>query len=177
MPELDDTLAKCLSAADDKTIPHRILVFFGEVEDHRFDRFGRLLFDWFRCPVLDVTVENGGRPQIKRLAAVPVTKLSPAELQLFHSALHEHTRREWRSKKDRAAPRYSFAVLFDPNEKLPPTSAEQLQQLWRQMRASVIGSAAGARLAVRNGDRILLKRASSSARSFSGSAEAARSRL
>src|SRR6516162_8226774 len=99
LPELDDTLSKCLSAADDKTIPHRILCFFGTVEDHRFDRFGRLLFDWYRCPV---------------------TKLTPAELALFHSALHEHTRREWRSKKDRATPRYSFAVLFDDNEKMPP---------------------------------------------------------
>ena len=48
----------------------RILVYFGEVEDQRFDRFGRLLFDWFRCPVLEVTVENGDRPQIKRLASV-----------------------------------------------------------------------------------------------------------
>jgi glutathione synthase/RimK-type ligase-like ATP-grasp enzyme len=127
VPELDDTLAKCLSAADDKTIPHRILAYFGEVEDRRFDRFGRLLFDWFRCPVLEVTVENGGRPQIKRLAAVPVTKLSPAELQFFHSALHEHTRREWRSKKDKAAPRYSFAVLFDPAERMPPTSFSSLK--------------------------------------------------
>jgi glutathione synthase/RimK-type ligase-like ATP-grasp enzyme len=127
VPELDDALAKCLGAADDKVIPHRILSFFGAVEDHRFDRFGRLLFDWFRCPVLEVTVENGGRPQIKRLAAVPVTKLTPAELQLFHRALHEHTRREWRSKRDRAAPRYSFAVLFDPNEKMPPTSSGSLR--------------------------------------------------
>ena len=40
-----------LAAADDKTVPHRILVYFGVVEDQRFDRFGRLLFDWFRCPV------------------------------------------------------------------------------------------------------------------------------
>ena len=127
LPELDDTLATCLKAADDKSIPHRIVAFFGAVEDHRFDRFGRLLFDWYRCPVLEVTVENGGRPQIKRLAAVPVTKLSAAELALFHRALHEHTRREWRSKKDRATPRYSFAVLYDPNEKLPPTSFSSLK--------------------------------------------------
>ncbi len=89
-------------------------VFFGAVEDRRFDRFGRLLFDWFRCPVLEVSIENGDRPQIKRLASVPVTKLTPAELAFFHEALHSHTRREWRSKKDRAAPRYSFAVLYDP---------------------------------------------------------------
>ncbi|MEO8668421.1 MAG: RimK family protein [Bauldia sp.] len=127
LPELDDALMKALAAADDKVVPKRILSYFGTVEDRRFDRFGRLLFDWFRCPVLEVTIENGDRPQIKRLAAVPVTKLSAAELHQFHAALHQHTTREWRSKKDRAAPRYSFAVLFDPNEKMPPSDLATLK--------------------------------------------------
>src|SRR4029078_3397294 len=64
LPELDDAFAKCLSAADDKSVPHRILAYFGTVEDRRFERFGRLLFDWFRCPVLEVTIENGRRPAV-----------------------------------------------------------------------------------------------------------------
>jgi glutathione synthase/RimK-type ligase-like ATP-grasp enzyme len=127
LPELDDALMKALAAADDKAVPPRILAYFGAVEDHRFDRFGRLLFDWFRCPVLEVTVENGERPEIKKLAAVPITKLSAIELRQFHEALHRHTTREWRSKKDRAAPRYSFAVLFDPNEKMPPSDLPTLK--------------------------------------------------
>jgi glutathione synthase/RimK-type ligase-like ATP-grasp enzyme len=127
LPELDDGLAKAIAIADDKTMPKRILVYFGTAADRRFDRFGRLLFDWFRCPVLEVTVENGDRPQIKRLAAVPVTKLTPEELREFHAALHTHTTREWRSKKDRAPPRYSFAVLFDPNEKMPPSDLPTLK--------------------------------------------------
>src|SRR5262245_473389 len=119
IPELDDSLAKALAAADDKTTPHRILCYFGTVADRRFDRFGRLLFDWFRCHVLEVSIENGGRPQIKKLASVPVTKLTADELVQFHAALHTHTTREWRSRKDRATPRYSFAVLYNPLEKLP----------------------------------------------------------
>ena len=128
LPELDDALAKALAAANgDKSLPSRLLVYFGAVEDRRFDRFGRLLFDWFRCPVLEVSIENGDRPQIKRLASVPVTKLTPAELAFFHEALHTHTRREWRSKKDRAAPRYSFAVLYDPNEAMPPSDLQTLK--------------------------------------------------
>jgi glutathione synthase/RimK-type ligase-like ATP-grasp enzyme len=127
LPELDDALAKALAAADDKTVPTRILSYFGVVKDERFDRFGRLLFDWYRCPVLEVTIENGDRPQIKRLAAVPVAKLTPAELAFFQESLHDHTRREWRSKKDRATPRYSFAVLSDPNEKLAPSSQASMK--------------------------------------------------
>ncbi len=125
LPELDDSLAKALASADDKTVPSRVVAYFGAVEDHRFDRFGRLLFDWFRCPVLEVTIENSGnghsRPQIRRLAPVSVTKLGPSELAFFHGALHAHTTRQWRSRKDRNTPRYSLAVLYDPNEAMPPS--------------------------------------------------------
>jgi glutathione synthase/RimK-type ligase-like ATP-grasp enzyme len=127
LPELEDSLAKAIAGADDKTLPGRILVCFGAVADHRFDRFGRLLFDWYRCPVLEVTIENGGRPQIRKLAAVPVAKLTASDLVHFHAALHTHTTREWRSKKDRAAPRYSFAVLYNPQEEMPPSTLGTLK--------------------------------------------------
>ncbi len=127
LPELDDSLQRALAATDDRSVPGRIVVYFGAVADHRFDRFGRLLFDWFRCPVLEVTVEVNGRAQIKKLAPVPVTKLSPEELVHFHAALHTHTTREWRSRKDRATPRYSFAVLYNPQEQLPPSSLATLK--------------------------------------------------
>ncbi len=131
LPELDDALHKAIAAADDKTVPSRILAYFGTVTDHRFDRFGRLLFDWFRCPVLEVSIENGGRPQIRRLASVPVTKLAPDELAAFHVALHTHTTREWRSRKEHAAPRYSIAVLYNPQEKLPPSDLATLKHFSR----------------------------------------------
>jgi glutathione synthase/RimK-type ligase-like ATP-grasp enzyme len=127
LPELDDALMKALAAADDKSVPTRIVACFGRVEDRRFDRFGRLLFDWYRCPVLEVTIENDDRPQIRRLASVPLSKLTPHELRFFHGALHTHTTREWRGKKDRATPRYSFAALHDPNEKMPPSSLSTLK--------------------------------------------------
>jgi hypothetical protein len=48
VPELDDTLSKCLAAADDKTIPHRILVFFGAVETTA-STVSPAAFDWFRA--------------------------------------------------------------------------------------------------------------------------------
>jgi len=136
LPELEDALVKALAAATDKTVPARILVSFGTVEDHRFDRFARLLFDWYRCPVLEVTVDNGARPQIRRLASVPITKLSPEELRVFHEALHGHTRREWRSRKDRAPPRYFFAALYNPAEELPPSSVASLKH-WARVAAKL----------------------------------------
>ena len=38
LPELDDALMKALAAAEDESVPARILACFGRVEDRRFDR-------------------------------------------------------------------------------------------------------------------------------------------
>lgn len=128
LPELEDQLAKVGAAGGNGALPPRLLVMFGIAEDHRFDRFGRLLFDWFRCPVLEVTIDSGTRAEIRKLAAVPIHKLSPDELAFFHDALHDHTRREWRSKKaTRPTPRYSLAVLHDPQEAMPPSNLASLR--------------------------------------------------
>src|SRR5690606_21080360 len=42
-------------------------------------------------------------------------------------ALAERTRGAWRSPKPKVAPRWSIAVLHDPNESLPPSSVETLR--------------------------------------------------
>ncbi|MGD9739652.1 MAG: RimK family protein [Bauldia sp.] len=129
LPELEDALAKGITpTAPD--VPERMLVCFGSVTDRRFDRFAKLIFDWFRAPVLEIVTEKGDRPdrpQIKKLGAVPVTRLSPEELRTFHEALHQHTKRQWRSNKARAIARYSFATLYDPAEKMPPSDFKTLK--------------------------------------------------
>ncbi|MCX5495023.1 RimK family protein [Kaistia dalseonensis] len=125
LPELEDQLVK--ARHEDGAIPARLLVMFGICADKRFDRFARLLFDWFRCPVLDVTIEETSRPEIRKLAAVSITRLAPDELAFFHKALHDRTRREWRSRKTRTPPRHSFAVLHDPREKMPPSNLASLK--------------------------------------------------
>lgn len=128
LPELEDALARTAPApGGEPTAPQRLLVCFGTVADRRFDRFARLLFDWYRCPVLEVLIETEGRPVIRKLSAVSVTRLSLAELALFHDALHQHTRREWRTRRNRPVPRWSFAVLHDPKEAMPPSSLATLK--------------------------------------------------
>lgn len=136
LPELDSALARALAGYGDEPVPDRILVCFGAVEDRRLDRFGRLAFDWFRCPALEIIVDTSRRPHIKRLAAVPVTRLSAQALAFFHEALGRHTRRQWRSKKDRSPPRYSFAALSDPNETLPPSTMASLRH-WARIAAKL----------------------------------------
>src|SRR5207302_8623011 len=45
--------------------------------------------------------------------------------------LHQHTKREWRDPKARTVAKYDLAVLYDPNEKLPPTSAASIKYMAR----------------------------------------------
>ncbi|MCC6983105.1 MAG: RimK family protein [Bauldia sp.] len=127
LPDFDDSLHKALAASEDKTVPTRLLIMFGRVADRRFDRLARLVFDWYRSPILEVSVEINGRAQVKKLSTLSVTRLTPEELRFFNEALHQHTRREWKSKKARAVPRYSFATLYDPKEALPPSDLSTLK--------------------------------------------------
>ncbi len=128
LPELDDALAKAVAAATATRPCRRAFSSISapsRTAASTASAASSSTGSAVRCS--RSRIENGDRPQIRRLASVPVTKLTPAELAFFHEALHDHTRREWRSKKDRATPRYSFAVLYDPNEKMPPSDLPTLK--------------------------------------------------
>jgi glutathione synthase/RimK-type ligase-like ATP-grasp enzyme len=45
--------------------------------------------------------------------------------------LHQHTKREWRDPKARTVSKYDLAVLYDPNEKMAPTSPASIKYFAR----------------------------------------------
>jgi glutathione synthase/RimK-type ligase-like ATP-grasp enzyme len=110
--------------------PERLIVCFGEVKDERFRKFGRQLFDWYRAPVLVVTTAPNGSPgkyKIRRIKITAFTKLEDDELKFFVDSLTNYTGRVWKNPKARTIPKWSIAVLHDPNEQLAPSSVESLQ--------------------------------------------------
>lgn len=128
LPDLQEALniaAQKARASEDTTFD--LLFCFGLVQDPRFESFGRLLFDWYRCPALEVTITPGKRWKIDRLRARPLAKLGPDETVFFRTALHRHTERDWRNPRARTIAKYSLALLHDPHEELPPSSAETLR--------------------------------------------------
>lgn len=125
LPELDAALAR---ECEGRSMPEGpLLVAFGRVRQDGLKRFGRLLFDWFRVPVLDVSLSPAGR--IERIRPVPPNTLKGDARGFFLESLDAHTRRAWPAQKDRAAARWSLAVLSDPKETLPPSSAASLKRL------------------------------------------------
>jgi glutathione synthase/RimK-type ligase-like ATP-grasp enzyme len=132
LPELEDGLNKCARKADYQPDGElKLLVCFGLACDSRFESFGRLLFDWFRCPVLEVTVEPGAWLTIDRIRPRTINRLINGEGAFLCNALDRHTKREWRNAKARSLAKYDLAVLHDPNEKVPPTSVASLKHFAR----------------------------------------------
>ena len=115
LPDLQEALtAAAHRARADETTTFDLLFCFGLCQDPRFEAFGRLLFDWYRCPAMEVTITPGKRWRIDRLRARPLAKLGPEEAAFFRQALHRHTERDWRNPRARAVAKYSLAVLYDP---------------------------------------------------------------
>jgi glutathione synthase/RimK-type ligase-like ATP-grasp enzyme len=132
IPELEQELNRCArSAKHEPDEEVQLLISMGRVGDARYERFARLLFDWFRCPIIEVTVAPGPWLSIKRMRPRPLTKLTEAQASVFREALQRYTMRNWRSPKARPSLKYSLAVLYDPNEALAPSSLASIKHFAR----------------------------------------------
>jgi glutathione synthase/RimK-type ligase-like ATP-grasp enzyme len=132
LPDLEDELNRCARRADLQPEGElKLLICFGLARDARFEPFGRLLFDWFRCPALEVIVEPGTWLSIERIRPRNINRLANGEGEFFRESLHQHTRRDWRNPKARTVSKYDLAVLYDPNEKMPPSSPASIKHFAR----------------------------------------------
>jgi glutathione synthase/RimK-type ligase-like ATP-grasp enzyme len=132
LPDLEDELNRCARRADLQPEGElKLLICFGIARDARFESFGRLLFDWFRCPALEVIVEPGTWLSIERIRPRNINRLANGEGEFLRESLHQHTKRDWRNPKARAVSKYDLAVLYDPNEKMPPSSPASIKHFAR----------------------------------------------
>jgi glutathione synthase/RimK-type ligase-like ATP-grasp enzyme len=76
-------------------------------------------------------VAPGDWLSIERILPRSITRLSDAEGGFMRDSLHRYTRREWRDPKARTVAKYDLAVLYDPNEKLPPSSPASIKYMAR----------------------------------------------
>jgi len=106
-----------------------MLVAFTTTWPRGYDRFAKLLFDWFRAPVIEVIITGGVRPTIQSLRIVSPHKLKGEERRFFLAALDQHTSRRWTAPKAKMAAKWSLAVLLDPKEEEPPSSPATIKRL------------------------------------------------
>ncbi|KAB2732112.1 RimK family protein [Brucella intermedia] len=133
IPELEDMLNKALGKHPEKA-PETIHVHFGLADSPDFEKFGRLLFDWFRAPSLEVSVKPGEWARIQKIGFANIAKFSKDQKERFEEALDRYTQREWRAARPKVPARYSFATLCDPKEAMPPSTVSTLKH-WARIAA------------------------------------------
>lgn len=133
LPELEQALNRCRADLGG-SFPASVAVFFGIGPSKAWERFARLLFDWFRAPALEVVIKDGNWATISRIGFRPPARMMEDEKARFAACLETYTSRQWRDGKGRAPSRYSFATLVDPKEELPPSSIASLKH-WSRVAA------------------------------------------
>ena len=135
LPELEQALNKCRKELGG-AFPRTVAVFFGMGPSKIWDRFARLLFDWFRAPSLEVTIEDGQWAAIRKIGFLPVVRMDADQKARFLESMERYTAREWRDSRTRTPARYTFATLIDANEELPPSSVNSLKH-WSRVAAKM----------------------------------------
>src|SRR5258707_30456 len=88
LPKLEDELNRCARRADFQPEGEfKLLVCFGITRDPRFESFARMLFDWFRCPALEVNVEAGTWLSIDRIRPRNITRLANGEASMLRGRM------------------------------------------------------------------------------------------
>ena len=132
VPEIEAALNRCVEKLPEKPAGTlRLLVCFGAADQPGYGDFARLLFDWYRAPVVEVTASVGKWVAIKRIRLMPLTALTPEEGAFLRDRLTAHTRGQWRSPRARTPAKWSLAVLHDPQEALPPSDTRTLKHFAR----------------------------------------------
>ncbi len=130
LPELENSLNQCFRKIGEAAAEiSRITVCLGQTGNEQLEPFARLLFDWYRTPILEVTVEPGEWRPIRRIRPLAITELDTARRTFLIEALERYTHRPWRAPKQRAVMKYALAVLSDPKEELPPSSLSSLKYM------------------------------------------------
>ncbi len=127
LPELELALNKCRKDLGG-SFPTKVHIFFGIGPSKAWDRFAKLLFDWFRAPALEVSIADGPEwTSIRRIGFCPLGRMDEQEKKRFLAGMDVYTGREWRDTKARTPARYTFATLVDPQEELPPSEISSLR--------------------------------------------------
>lgn len=131
LPELDAALQRDL-ARHGGDAPEEFLVLLGTVDDERLQGFARLLFDWFRAPVIRIrltpAIAPDGQPsaRVDAIALRSFARLSDGSRRRFAELLAARSASALKTPKSRSPARWTLAVLHDPDEALPPTSVASL---------------------------------------------------
>jgi glutathione synthase/RimK-type ligase-like ATP-grasp enzyme len=131
LPEVQELVRKSFRAPAE---PHSCLsvhIFFGVPDVARLTAVARRVFELFRCPLLRLDLRHGDKWTIKSIRPMSIRELEPQQQPALKEALDRYAHAAWRPQKTAEPARYSVAVLYNPEEQLPPSDARALERFTR----------------------------------------------
>ena len=105
-----------------------LYIFFGQSEIKELYELSRMIFDAVRSPLLKVEFRRQTRWQIYSIRPVFLNNLTSVHREFFAQTLNGYLSARWRTPKAKSQLRYDLAVLYNPDEKLPPSNMGALRK-------------------------------------------------
>lgn len=106
-------------------------IYFGSVENEALQDLAQEIFEAFPCPLLKVEFRLQGKWHISKISPVHLHTQERSGDVHFISGLNAYVAKRWQEPKPRAVARYDLAILFNPQEKHPPSNRRALQNFVR----------------------------------------------
>lgn len=106
-------------------------LYFGKTDLAPLQDIARQLFEAFPCPILLVDFRKADSWQIAGLRPGSLHKLREQQEDQFAQALDGFSRKVWRKPRSRQVMRYDLAILYNPDEQLPPSNTRALENFVR----------------------------------------------
>jgi len=133
--DLDELIRKSFKKNRDKHVDRdsiSITICFGECDYPLLQELAEEIFDTFRCPILKAEFRHDmGKWEIASIRPLTLNSLAHEKKELFIHALDKYTKKRWMTPREKSVPRYDLAVLYNPDEKFPPSNRAALKNFIR----------------------------------------------
>ena len=104
------------------------LICFGQTSQGQLPELARMLYEMFPCPLLKVVFRKNKDWQIKKIKSISLTSLDEEQRKLFANSIQHYLTQRWRIQKQKSSARYDMAILYNPEEKMPPSNMAALRK-------------------------------------------------
>lgn len=114
----------------DETLFH-LVIYFGQCEYKELQSLARQLFEMFPVPMLRVDFKRKEAWQVYSVKPLHLDDLDDEQAHAFTQAVNRYVGSPWVTQKKKSYSRYDMAILYNPQEKLPPSNTAALNKFIR----------------------------------------------
>jgi len=124
--ELDERIQRALAPI--KSDSFDLSIYFGRNMAHRYDSLCQQLFRLMPAPMLRVTFEHPrGRWRIRHVRPIAASDIPPQHVDFVVEAATAYFQGRFRHARKKVEPRFSMAILVDPEDPEPPSDEKALR--------------------------------------------------